>query len=136
MKSMPVSAKAVLVTRDRKALILRKVSTGRYDLPGGRIERGEGLFKGLRREVAEETGIRVKSFDFVASWVKEFKGERARLMLIFRGRLPVQASDIDIILSEEHDWWALLPAKKILSKNMDVGYKTAIANSLQQKLRL
>ena len=64
---MPVSAKAVLVAKDGKVLVLRKGS-GLYDLPGGKVEDHEDLFKALRREIKEETGLKAKEFEFVASW--------------------------------------------------------------------
>ncbi len=134
MKSLPVSAKAVLVTRNGRVLILQKPD-GRFDLPGGKVERGESLYKALRREIAEESGIDVKKFDFVASWMKDMVGmPRQRLMLVFRARLACKPADIDLILSQEHMWGDFLTPKKALKLNMDVGYKTAVATSLHRKL--
>ena len=51
----------VVITRGDTALIMLRSLTERYsnrwDLPGGHIHVGEGLEEGLRREVAEETGL-------------------------------------------------------------------------------
>lgn len=54
-----VAAKAVIVNDAGNVLILREsgahdtnTRVGRYQLPGGRIEAGEQLFEGLRREVS------------------------------------------------------------------------------------
>jgi 8-oxo-dGTP diphosphatase len=46
-----------------------------WDLPGGRVERAELLLEALRREVAEETGLRVRGEPRLA-FVQE--GERRR----------------------------------------------------------
>lgn len=48
--------------RKGKLLVIRKGKgpyTGRYDLPGGRLEENEGLRDGLVREFMEETGFTV-----------------------------------------------------------------------------
>ncbi|WP_019909606.1 NUDIX hydrolase [Paenibacillus sp. HW567] len=48
--------------REGKLLVIRKRKgpyTGRYDLPGGRLEENEGLRDGLVREFMEETGLTV-----------------------------------------------------------------------------
>lgn len=38
-------------------------SIRKWDIPGGRILPGEKLLKGLKREVKEETGLRIKKID-------------------------------------------------------------------------
>jgi ADP-ribose pyrophosphatase YjhB (NUDIX family) len=51
-----------VATRGSQLLCIRKNSgpyTGRYDLPGGSQEPGEGLTETLMREVKEETGYEV-----------------------------------------------------------------------------
>lgn len=135
MRRLPISAKAVLMTRNGRVLMLRK-PCGKFDLPGGRIEKGEKLFAGLRREVQEETGLVIKKFQFVASWVKDMPGEPSRLMIIFKAKLPVHHNELDVVLSEEHSWSKFVRPKRALKTNMGVGYKNAIAMSVRQKLYL
>lgn len=129
MKNLPVTAKAVLTVRGGRVLLLRKTGSSIFDLPGGRIERNESMYRGLRREIWEETGIKVKEFDFVASWVKEGRGMHPRLMLIFRAYLAKSPKKIDVVLSDEHDFAEFLPIEKALKRNMHYGYKQAIATS-------
>lgn len=43
-----------------KALLIKRGDFPVWTLPGGRIERGESLSKAIKREVYEETGLRVK----------------------------------------------------------------------------
>lgn len=47
------SANGVLLVRQRTGLKL-------WTLPGGKVKRGESLVQALRREVREETGIRIE----------------------------------------------------------------------------
>lgn len=103
LKKLPVSAKAVVVSKDGRVLLMRK-SSGLVDLPGGKVEDGEDLFLALRREVAEETGLKIKKFDFVASWVKHHAELGDRLIVVFEARVKTKAKKIDIIMSEEHGW--------------------------------
>lgn len=52
------SAFAVLL-RDDKVLLVR-TRRGRWQLPGGHVERGETLHSALHREMHEETGLRIR----------------------------------------------------------------------------
>lgn len=104
LKKLPVSAKAVLVTKDGKVLLMRKTS-GIVDLPGGKVEDGEDMFLALQREVKEETGLKLRKFDFVASWVKHHAVLGDRLIVIFEGKLKTKAKKTEIAMSTEHGWF-------------------------------
>lgn len=103
LDNLPMSAKAVLITKDGKALVMRKDS-GLYDLPGGKVEKGEDLYEALIREILEETGLKVKKFDFVSSWVKHNPLMGDRVVLVFETQLKKRAKNIEVKLSEEHIW--------------------------------
>ena len=48
----------ILIENDRLLLVQQRVSESRsWSLPGGRLERGETIAQGLRRELQEETGL-------------------------------------------------------------------------------
>lgn len=57
----PVSVKALL-ENEGKFLMIRGTREGEaeWSFPGGLVDRGEGLEEALRREVEEETGLRVR----------------------------------------------------------------------------
>lgn len=102
-----VSAKVVLVSRDGKVLIMRK-SNGIPDLPGGKVDKDEDLFDGLKREIKEEIGLKAKKFKFVTSWIKMKNGARDRLIIVFEARTKAKAKAVDIRLSKEHVWAAFM----------------------------
>lgn len=54
-----------IVVNDNKILLLRMSATGKYHLPGGGIKPGERMNDTLKRELWEETGIKVKVGKFV-----------------------------------------------------------------------
>lgn len=58
--SFHIGAKALISNDDGKLLLLKRPS-GIWDLPGGRIQRGETLEQTLRREILEETGLELLS---------------------------------------------------------------------------
>jgi 8-oxo-dGTP diphosphatase len=55
-----VSVAGVLVNDEGSVLLVRRRENGRWEPPGGILERGETIEEGLRREVHEETGLEVE----------------------------------------------------------------------------
>jgi 8-oxo-dGTP pyrophosphatase MutT (NUDIX family) len=66
MQSKSLVVKAIIV-KDDKFLVLVKPNA-QVDLPGGHLERGEGVCQGLVREVSEETGLVVARPEPVNRW--------------------------------------------------------------------
>jgi 8-oxo-dGTP diphosphatase len=104
-----IAAKAVIVNEAGKVLLLREAPTyvegtnhGKYGLPGGRINPGEVFLDGLKREVAEETGLEVRVVRpvHVDEWRPVIKGVLNQIVGMFMLCEPVTR---EIVLSEEHD---------------------------------
>lgn len=57
-----LGASALIVDDGRVLLVLRKRDpfAGRWSLPGGKVGHGEKLHAALKREMVEETGLRIK----------------------------------------------------------------------------
>lgn len=55
-----VSVAGVLVDDQGRALIIRRRDNGHWEPPGGILEHGESIEDGLRREVYEETGLKIE----------------------------------------------------------------------------
>ncbi|HVC58587.1 MAG TPA: NUDIX domain-containing protein [Candidatus Acidoferrales bacterium] len=65
MDSFRVAAKAFIINQKGEVLLIKRGEDnphkpGVWEIPGGRLETGESPFDGLKREVAEETGLDVQ----------------------------------------------------------------------------
>jgi len=119
--------KALIRNNENKILLL-KVNTAKFDnpcdmhwdIPGGRVNRGDTIEQTLRREVEEETGIanitNIRHVETVLSNIRiPVKPKDVGLML------AIYACDIDsqasISLSDEHidmEWFDIQKAAKLL----------------------
>ncbi len=106
-----LAMKALIVKND-KVLVLREAPTygqgtnrGKYHLPGGRVEKGEKLEEALKREVLEETGLKIeiKHPVYVGEWRPIIKGQQHQIMGVFVYCRPLTNK---IRLSTEHDKYA------------------------------
>jgi 8-oxo-dGTP pyrophosphatase MutT (NUDIX family) len=66
----PVSVKGVLATADGKVVLVLN-DRGEWELPGGRIERGESPEDCLTREIEEELGVTAKVGQPIDSYLFE-----------------------------------------------------------------
>jgi 8-oxo-dGTP pyrophosphatase MutT (NUDIX family) len=104
MENHQVDVKAVIRNRQGKFLIVRR--KGRWQAMGGRLEEGERLEEGLRRETAEETGItdlEVGKIVHVDEWFAEPEGELKHIVALF---FLCQTKTDEVTLSDEHEDYA------------------------------
>lgn len=106
-----VAVKAVIQNRDGKFLIVREGQ--RWQAVGGRLDKGEKLEEGLRRETKEETGIEdleVGKVIHVDEWFAKPEGELKHIVALFF----LCKTDTDTItLSDEHEAYAWVTADEL-----------------------
>jgi 8-oxo-dGTP pyrophosphatase MutT (NUDIX family) len=85
-----LGVKALVREPSGKLLLMEKqhrIQGAFWELPGGRIQRGESLMGALRREMEEETGLRLEEEAVPLTFV------------LTRVRIPHKGSDVGLILS-------------------------------------
>lgn len=116
-----VAVKAFIVYRGKVLIVQRSIGNtigaGTWELVGGKLEFGESLEDGLKREVFEETqlDVTVEKLLFASS----FKTHEYRQVVILD--YLCYAKDNKVILSYEHDdykWAGKKNLRKHLSKNL------------------
>ena len=75
LKLLPIVSVEALIIMDNALLFLRRKgqpAKGEWWFPGGRVRKGESLEQALRREVAEETGLKIRSYKLIDVYSRVF----------------------------------------------------------------
>lgn len=91
-----------------KVLVVREAAydegtnTGKWDIPGGRIESDEPIMDGLRREVMEESGLTIEPIRLVGAGENfpSIKGESCHVVRLY---YLADAITTNVTLSRDHD---------------------------------
>jgi 8-oxo-dGTP diphosphatase len=75
-----VGVGGVIIANGRTLLIRRGNAPleGQWSIPGGMLELGESISEGVRRELAEETGIEVRVLDLIEVFERLIPGDGGR----------------------------------------------------------
>jgi 8-oxo-dGTP diphosphatase len=117
MARKTIQAAGGIVVRDgahRRIAVVQRSKDDRWVLPRGKLERDENPAAGARREVVEETGHRVKVFEFLGAMTYRARG-RPKVVQFWRMQAYQRPSrDImkDIVAVE---WLTLAAAVRRLS---------------------
>jgi 8-oxo-dGTP pyrophosphatase MutT (NUDIX family) len=77
----------------------------RWDIPGGRIKKGDSIFDTLKREVEEEIGLRIRRYQSIGSVVSKIRlknenyGDIGLILMIYE----VEVEDGEIKLNKESE---------------------------------
>lgn len=108
-----VAVKAVIKNKTGKFLIVRE--NDRWQAVGGRLEKGEKLEDGLRRETKEETNITdlvIGKVIHVDEWFAKPEGELKHIVALF---FQCQTNTSIITLSDEHQEYAWVTVDELES---------------------
>jgi len=94
---MPVSVKGICFIDDK--VVLLKNERGEWDLPGGKLARGEKVKEALAREMKEELGIDIAIVDLIG--VRTARIQRKINVLIILYLCETKATCQDLQLSQE-----------------------------------
>jgi 8-oxo-dGTP diphosphatase len=130
MKEMYVALKALIV-KNGKILIIKRSSkedvfANEWDFPGGRLKFGENPIDGLKREVLEETGLKIKIIKPISVWTFFKNNGKTQvigitfLAKVISGkiRLGKEHTDFKWILPEEIDKYKIHEEVKKLVKSL------------------
>jgi 8-oxo-dGTP diphosphatase len=129
----PLSIKGVVIHDDRVLLLLNE--RDEWDLPGGRPDPGEGHPAALKREVREETGLKVAVGALLGEHLFEVLPQRF-VRIVAYGCVLVGPSAVTI--SDEHLETRWLPlgelGEVIAGRRLPAGYLGAIRQAIDQPL--
>ena len=106
-----ITQNAIIKNNNGEILILRHSDSGKWLLPGGRINVGEDWQTALNREIEEETGMTFK-IDGILDVDSFSDDSKSAYVVVFFG----ETKDADVSLSEEHDEYAWINNKSDLEK--------------------
>lgn len=120
-----IAVKAFITRPDKKILILRESVSyggskcpGYFDVVGGRVESGETMADGLKREIKEEAGlcVNVGEVIHVTDNFISIQGEKAQIVRIYYQCTTVD--DVEVILSDDHDYYEWIYPEEAISINL------------------
>lgn len=131
-----VTVKAAVWKGDKLLLQREKRSYGVvYDMPGGRIDKGEDVKKGLKREINEEIGVDVKwiSDNPVRVWsLEHIKGDGI-VCLVYEVALDSENFIYNNIWDKTEVLEAKFMSKEELEEITDYFYKDQILDYIREK---
>ncbi len=104
-----VSQKAILTDKKGRILMMEKAGKGHWDLPGGKLDAGEDMIKGLAREIEEEIHLsKVNIGQIIYAGRRDFEenGKPERVMIFYLCETDQKLDKIK--LSDEHTQWRLM----------------------------
>ena len=131
-KPFVLSVKALLRDQGDRYLLLRRnadtnVDPGLWDLPGGKVEPGEGFEAALLREVREETGIAVALERLVGAAQWELPDFRVVHVVMAARLAEDEASPALVRVSIEHDEHRWVPRSGLVGFDLCPGTQPIVA---------
>ncbi len=124
-KIQQVSIKGLLC-RENKVLFLKTSDSGKWELPGGRIDFGESVDETFRREMKEELGFKkAKMGELMNMWsFTSIRGGINYHFIIFD--FEISSDESKIILSDEHSEYRWVGKDEFEKLEMRDGHKETL----------
>ncbi|MGN2406705.1 NUDIX hydrolase [Pseudomonas syringae] len=117
-KHKDLKRRATVICRHEEEILFVRKRNAKWNLPGGRVEKGETPLQAAMREMAEETGL---TFDQL-SYVSEYTDERA-IHFLFEAR---RSEDQNPRASNEIDDCRWFNAKELDKRNVRGSIRTLL----------
>ena len=127
---LPVSVKGVLLEEDRVVLLLNEREE--WELPGGRLERGEDPVTCLVREFAEELGAAIVAEGILDCWLYEPLPGNEVLIVTYAVR---RTNRREFEVSREHRKFGVFPIGELEGLPMPEGYRRSVRDCAVRRSR-
>jgi len=91
----------IAVRDDGRLIVLKKKELNKWELPGGKIEKGETRFDAAKRELEEETGLKSENFSDLVRVEIEDENGCANAYIVFTS---VSKEKVEITQDEHSDF--------------------------------
>ena len=110
-----LTIRSVVKNEEGKILVLRrhpksKTQPHKWELPGGKMEKGEFFDKAMIREVKEETNLDVKVGDFCEAVQDDYPHKRTVQLIMYSKDITGKVE-----ISDEHDDWKWASIDEIMA---------------------
>jgi ADP-ribose pyrophosphatase YjhB (NUDIX family) len=132
---MEVFTGVVLLDRKKRIFLIReedkhRIGQGRWNLPGGSIDKGEGIIEAVKREVTEETGYRAEVRSVLAFY-EGIKGKKRWFFVVFKalaGAKKGETIDPNVKEGRWFEGWEFLRMKQadLVHPDLKLVYRAAL----------
>lgn len=129
MKAYGLTVRGIIKNENSEILIVKRHPKSRTDpemweLPGGKVEKGEHFADALVREIKEETNLDVNVGDFAEAIQNDYSHKRTVQLMMYLENIRGEVK-----ISEEHTDWMWASLEKI----KDLEISTSLKKCLEKR---
>ncbi|MEE1128755.1 MAG: NUDIX domain-containing protein [Methanobrevibacter sp.] len=126
MKSYGLTVRGIIKNHNEEILILKRHPKSRTDpemweLPGGKVEKGEFFTDALVREIKEETNLDCEVGDFAEAIQNDYTHKRTVQLMMYMENVTGEVK-----ISEEHTDWMWANLEKIKTLDISTSLKKVL----------
>lgn len=135
-QSYYIGVKGIVRDQDGRVLILKDYSTGKWEVPGGRMDEGQTIEEAFSREIGEEIeGASLEEFgDLLYAAQGAFTVENAHKLFLIFYSVKVQLPN-KLVLSSEHADSAWVDEQSLANYALYPSDKAAVTIALKASAR-